>query len=421
MEPGSREDFETRLVRTSQPVRNATLEDDMPVFKLHSTSFTIEGARGETFSSIAQQAGRILFEWAQRKEKRFHFKDSEIPPGFPSLEHFINRSSWNCDEFPSSAFASAVGKLPDGRDAWFFFYKHEAQQYDGDFLVEVVFVSLGFNAAVCSVSLSFEGSQDVREYPGYQVMPPGFISDLWRLGNRTYNSRCCSTACFRVVQSGLSHVRQNSPLRFVSGEDLNVFLEDDERKMFAVVIPDWCFSRADQTMQKTIQIIAAQLIGRAEVFLEHRAAESAVFVYDLGSSRRIQMPFRINQLKKLKDDLLERCQNLGYPPLEEDAIASMDDLANFLSSEPSEDSTPVAVSNSSTEEAQPGVPRNESPTAEQANFEPPDATTEMGRAILAENEVDESSFLAAAMRAKDALRQLVANLDSWTQNEGPLS
>ncbi len=366
----------------------------MPVFKLHSTSFTIEGSEGESPSSIMKQAGLILYEWTKMKEIRLrHFTESKIPQTFPKPEQFLKRSSYAFHEqnsTPASLFDSVSGVLSDQRFAQGFRYKHEDQENQGTVTLEAVFVSTADNAVICSSSLFFEGDR----LPGYNT-PPGYLLSLWRLGSRTYNTKSCSPRCRDIIQLGLSHIGETEDIQCVEHGLLSSFLADRERKIISVSIPERDFTESNPKAKSIIRTIAGHLIGSVEFFFLP-GSYAQVLVHEPGKvytqGRRIL--FSQVNWSRLENELRKQSRKLGLPPVEDGAIP-FSDLSKSLE--------PVSSATSAAESSPDSLPKRDYISNDESGPRP--------------NLETMSSF---ADRLKMTISELVTKLDSWnatTENE----
>lgn len=296
----------------------------MPVFRLHSTSFTIEGAEGDTSSSIMEQAGHILYEWTKKKEIRLgHFTESTIPQSFPALEQFLERSSYSFhgqNSKPASLFDSVSRVLSDRRLAQGFLYKHGDQKNQGMVTLEALLVSTADNAVICSSSLSFEGAR----HPRYNT-PPGYLLPLWQLGGRTYNTKSCSSRYYDFIQFGLSHVKTET-IRVVDTTRLTGFLADKERHITAVLIPEQDYIEASPETKMIIRNVAERLAGSVEFFFLPDSYRK-VRVHEPGmvfTRPGLQIAFTFFDWQRLERDQIRKSHELGSPPMEIGAISVAD-------------------------------------------------------------------------------------------------
>ena len=314
----------------------------MPVFKLHSTSFTIEGAEGDTSSSIMERAGRILYEWIKKKEIRFnHFTESMILREFPSLEVFLDRATYSFhgrNNQPDSSFESVSGSLLEREFAWGVRYKHEDRENRGTITAVALFVTRNENTVVCSTSLFFEGNNR----PRFNT-PPGYLLPLWQLGGRTYNTKSCSNRYYDFIQFGLSHVKTET-IQVVDYASLTGFLADKERKITAVLIPEQDFNEATPETKTKIRTIAGRLAGSVEFFFLSGSYRK-VRVHEPGmvfTRPSIQIVFPVFDWHRLERDQIRQSQERGLPPLEDGAI-TVADLSELLESA----SSPLTTTRSS--------------------------------------------------------------------------
>ena len=350
----------------------------MPVFNLHSISFTIEGAKEETSASIMEQAGRIFYDWIKKKEIRFrHFGEMAIPQEFPSLEQFLDRATYcfhGRNDQPGSLFASVSGELSDRRFVRGVRYKHEDPNHHGIVTAEALFVAVCDNTVICSSSLFFEGDRS----PGYNT-PPSYLLSLWQLGGRTYNTKSCSSRCRDIIQFGLSHVGETEEIRCIDHGVLLGFLADKKRKIIAVSIPERDFTESNPSVKSKIRTIAGRLVGYVEFFFL-QGSYAHVWVHEPG---RVFPSVKWDNLEK---ELLQKSQELGPAPLEDGAI-TVDDLSELL--EPT-------YSTSSTESSSVSSPMRD-----------PNSDDESGP------QSNPDPMPSFAERLKTAITDLVAKLDSW--------
>ena len=398
----------------------------MNTYRQFFTSFTIEGVEKHASGKLLEETQKLIHDWIVSKERSFGRTDSE----FPRFTEFVNGGRW---ENPGSqkSYCATISDRQVFQTAWGLYYEHAFKPDSDEFVIlEFVVQKTSSQTVAVAVTLSFKGDRFQR------LSPPAFVSALLRLGDRTYNSKCCSKSSYNIIQKSISHARGMDTAPSVTYAELNRFLADTRRSETVVAVCKQDLDELDAERRKSewkkIGKVAANLSGRALFFqLEGAFHKKCFFVIPPGKGFRDarQILFSGFDWNKLERDLA----NCNPPPGEEGVSESYAKLVEKVGKtiSPVRPSRPVVPVRTPPPSTQPSPPAQiPSPVPAPSPVKPPppvrtplpDPPSPSQERTIRRNEAPPSVPFPALATATDNLRQalsaLVSTLDGILGEKG---